>query len=88
VRKSLAATIEETGHIFAGEVEALLAEEALASSGRAERTRLTTDAYDDDDTASPKEKRVRKIGQRLLAVSVCDHSLSEQGAGLTRNFYS
>ncbi|KAF9475517.1 hypothetical protein BDN70DRAFT_883627 [Pholiota conissans] len=63
VRKTLAAIAGEVGHIFAGEIEAFLSEEARAR------------AIDDDTTGSAvgeglvKEKRVRKIGTRVVAVA-------------------
>jgi len=69
VRKTLAAIIGETGNIFAGEVEAFLAEEQKARNGFHEKVEFTICA-DDDLKASPKEKRTRKIGKRVVAVSV------------------
>jgi hypothetical protein len=66
VRKTLAAIVGEVGHIFAGEVEAFLLEEA--------RTRGTGDEKEQSrsgtQNASIKEKRVRKIGRRVVAVAV------------------
>jgi hypothetical protein len=68
VRKTLAAIVGEVGHIFAGEVEAFLLEEA--------RTRGTGTGDEKEQpssgtqNASIKEKMVRKIGRRVVAVAV------------------
>ncbi|CAA7266340.1 unnamed protein product [Cyclocybe aegerita] len=71
VRKTLAATIGETGNILAGEIEAFLAEEAKARRGECDDPLVATDGREaDEDKASPKERRVRKIGKRVLAVSI------------------
>lgn len=68
VRKTLAATIEELGHIFAAEVETFLAEEARARSGHFEKVEFLGDAAGED--VSLKEKRVRKLSQKVLTVAV------------------
>lgn len=65
VRKTLAAVIGESGNIFGGEIEAFLAEEERARNG----------IYDQkpdggQDKLSLKERRVRKISQRVITVSV------------------
>ncbi|KAF9560292.1 hypothetical protein CPC08DRAFT_708223 [Agrocybe pediades] len=67
VRKTLAAVLGESGNIFAGEVEAFLAEEQRARNGFYEKVEFTKG--NDDLKASPKEKRTRKIGRRVVAVS-------------------
>jgi hypothetical protein len=72
VRKSLAAVTREIGNIFAGEVEAFLAEEARARRGLYEKVEFVGQNKIDSDTkVSPKEKRVRKIATRLITVVVC-----------------
>ncbi|KAJ3501936.1 hypothetical protein NLJ89_g9115 [Agrocybe chaxingu] len=70
VRKTLAATIGETGNILAGEIEAFLAEEAKARRGQYDTIPVSNDAVVDEDKVSPKEKRIRKIGKRVLAVAM------------------
>ncbi|CAA7266342.1 unnamed protein product [Cyclocybe aegerita] len=70
VRKTLAATIGETGNILAGEIEAFLAEEAKARCGQYDTVPVSNDAVVDEDKVSPKEKRIRKIGKRVLAVAM------------------
>lgn len=69
VRETLAACTMELGHILATEVEALLAEEALAKTGRHEKVVFVGEHS--DEKASPKEKRVRKVAQKVLNVAVC-----------------
>ncbi len=62
VRKTLAAVAAEVGHIFAGEVEAFLAEAALV-----------VNASGDKDIAmsvKQKQKRTKKIAGRVIAVAV------------------
>lgn len=74
VRKSLAATTREIGHIFAAEVEAVLAEEARARRGLYEKVEIKFgQSKVDSDTKSlpPKERRVRKIAKRVITVAVC-----------------
>jgi len=65
VRKTLAAVINETGDIFATEVEAFLSEEAL--------TRQAEDnEVDKDDEAErdSKDERVKRTGHRVMVVAV------------------
>ncbi|KAF8798312.1 hypothetical protein BYT27DRAFT_7177807 [Phlegmacium glaucopus] len=70
VRKSLGAATREIGNIFAAEVEAFLAEEARARRGVYEKVEFVgPDKVDSDTKVSPKEKRVRKIGRRLITVA-------------------
>jgi hypothetical protein len=69
VRETLAATTTELGHILAVEIEALLAEEALAKTGKHEKVVFVGEHS--DETPSPKEKRVRNIAQKVLNVAVC-----------------
>jgi hypothetical protein len=72
VRKSLAAVIREMGNILAGEVEAILAEEARARRGLYEKVKFVgPDKVDSDAKVSPKERRVRKIAKRVITVVVC-----------------
>ncbi|KAJ7474206.1 hypothetical protein FB451DRAFT_1248307 [Mycena latifolia] len=68
VRRTLAATLQELGNIFGQEVEAFLAEEVRARSGHFEKEMI--DFVDDPsgDDVSPKERRVRKVGRRVLVV--------------------
>ena len=66
VRKTLAAVIAESGNIIGGEIEAFLAEEERVRNG----------IYDQapelgKDRLSMKERRVRRISGRVMAVSVC-----------------
>ena len=70
VRTSLAAVTREMGNIFAGEVEAFLAEEARARRGVYEKVEFIGDEVD-DTKVSPKERRVRKIAKRVITVLVC-----------------
>lgn len=62
VRKTLAAVAGEVGHIFAGEVEAFLAEATLVVNA----------SGDEDTTMSvkQKQKRTKKIAGRVIAVAV------------------
>ncbi|KAJ7093436.1 hypothetical protein B0H15DRAFT_832325 [Mycena belliarum] len=67
VRRTLAATLQELGHIFQQEVEAFLAEEARARSGEYEKE--TIDFSDTNGHAvSPKERRIHRVGRRALDV--------------------
>lgn len=66
VRKTLAAIAGEVGHIFAGEVEAFLLEEAHTRGASDEKAQTNSRT----ERASIKEKRVRKIGRRVVAVAV------------------
>jgi len=70
VRKTIAAIIGEAGNIFAGEVEAFLAEEARARRGDYEKVEFVGDK-EDAGQVSLKERRVRKIAKRVIGVSVC-----------------
>jgi hypothetical protein len=72
VRKSLASATRAIGNIFAGEVEAFLAEEARARGGFYEKAEFVGgDKVDSDSKVSPKERRVRKVGQRVITLAVC-----------------
>lgn len=71
VRRTLAGTIEELAHIFASEVEAVLAEEARARKGHFEKVAFVGEYS--EKKASAKEKRVRILSQRILAVAVCSY---------------
>ncbi|KAJ7159965.1 hypothetical protein C8R43DRAFT_993969 [Mycena crocata] len=72
VRRTLAATLQELGSIFGQEVEAFLAEEARARSGHFEQETIDfmdTAAGDvSAEKVSPKERRVRKVAQRVMTV--------------------
>jgi len=70
VRKTIAAIIGEAGNIFAGEVEAFLAEEARARRGDYEKVEFVGDK-EDAGKVSLKERRVIKIAKRVIGVSVC-----------------
>ncbi|KAH9487318.1 hypothetical protein JR316_0001391 [Psilocybe cubensis] len=72
VRKTLAAVISESGNIFAGEVEAFLSEEQKGRSGIYEKIELVGRAEPDDKKVSPKERRIRRIARRVIAVSAAD----------------
>ncbi|KAG6901993.1 hypothetical protein C0995_005793 [Termitomyces sp. Mi166 len=67
VRRTLAATAGELGVVLAVEVEALLAEEARAREGHYEK--VTFVGAHSGQKVSPKEQRVRRIGQRALDVA-------------------
>ncbi|KDR68787.1 hypothetical protein GALMADRAFT_78068 [Galerina marginata CBS 339.88] len=69
IRKTLAAIIGEEGNIFGGEVEAFLAEEERARNGIYEKVQFLGKDGKDDQKMSPKERRVRKIAKRVIAVS-------------------
>ncbi|KAF8638679.1 hypothetical protein AX17_002024 [Amanita inopinata Kibby_2008] len=68
VRRTLGATLRELGKIFAGDMEAFLAEEARARAGHNEKVSFI-DEQKEKSVASPKEKRVRRIGQKILDVA-------------------
>ncbi|KAG5725819.1 hypothetical protein E4T56_gene2441 [Termitomyces sp. T112] len=67
VRRTLAATADELGLILAVEVEALLAEEARAREGHYEKVPFV--GANSGQKVSPKEQRVRRIGQKALDVA-------------------
>jgi hypothetical protein len=69
VRRTLAATISELGHILAVEIEALLAEEARPKAGHYEKVEFVGHT---GRKLSAKEKRVRKIAQRVMVVAVSE----------------
>jgi len=66
VRRTLAATIAELGHILAVDIEALLAEEARLKSGHYEKVEFVGNS---GGKVSAKEKRVRKIAQKVMVVA-------------------
>lgn len=66
VRRTLAATISELGHLLAVEVEALLAEEVRLKQGHHEHVEFV---WNTGGRVSAKEKRVRKIAQKVLVVA-------------------
>jgi len=69
VRKTLAATLSEGGDIFATEVEAFLAEEALTRSRK-------DDAKDDGLLKdASKDDRVQRTGKRVIDIAVWFSSL-------------
>lgn len=69
VRKTLGASASELASIFAGEVEAFLAEEARARAGHLEKVEFVGERGD-PDKVSAKEKRVRMLAKRILVVAV------------------
>lgn len=76
IRKTLAAIISEEGHIFAGEVEAFLAEDERAKRGEIDdsKTPLSHNIGEDGkdlENKSVKEKRILHIAKRFIDVSVC-----------------
>lgn len=72
VRKTMAGIVGETGNILAGEVEAFLAEEARGRRGDNTKVEFMGDKEDAGaGKVSLKERRVRKIAKRVIAVSVC-----------------
>jgi hypothetical protein len=70
VRKTIAAIVGEAGNIFAGEVEAFLAEETRARRGDYAKVEFVGD-QEDAGKVSLKERRVRKIAKKVIGVSVC-----------------
>lgn len=62
VRKTLAAVAGEVGHIFAGEVEAFLAEATLVTNDNGDKPTAMS--------VKQKQKRTRKIAGRVIAVAV------------------
>ncbi|KAJ7259813.1 hypothetical protein C8J57DRAFT_1339211 [Mycena rebaudengoi] len=69
VRRTLAATIQELGNLFGEEVEAFLAEEARARGGHYEKERVDMCPGEESESpVSPKERRVKKVGQHILSV--------------------
>jgi len=70
VRKTIAAIVGEVGNIFAGEVEAFLAQEVRERRGDDAKVEFAGDK-DDTSKVSPKERRMRKIAKRVIGVSVC-----------------
>lgn len=68
----MAGIVGETGNIFAGEVEAFIAEEARARRGDDTKVEFVGDKEAAGaGKVSLKERRVRKIAKRIIAVSVC-----------------
>ncbi|CAK5266926.1 unnamed protein product [Mycena citricolor] len=71
VRRTLAATLREMGSILGQEVEAALAEELRAQNGVYDKEVFDLAEHldeDDEDKVSPKERRVRAVARRVLAV--------------------
>jgi hypothetical protein len=77
VRQTLAATISELAHILAVEIEALLAEEVRLKEGHYENVEFVGNTK--GGKVSAKEKRVRKIAQKVLAVAVSESFLRDVG---------
>lgn len=82
VRQTLAATAGEIGHILAVEIEALLAEEKRLKAGHHEKVEFV---WHSGGTASAKEKRVRRIVQKIVVVVASDF-LSDLTSGLMVGF--
>jgi hypothetical protein len=70
VRRTLAATLQELGCIFGQEAEVFLSEEARARAGHLEKEEIDYLDEATGDVVSPKERRVRKVSQRVLVVFV------------------
>ena len=71
VRKTMAGIVGETGNIFAGVVETFLAEEARARQGDDTKVEFVDNKEDAGaGKVSVKERRVRRIAKRVIAVSV------------------
>ncbi|KAJ7247491.1 hypothetical protein C8J57DRAFT_1359112 [Mycena rebaudengoi] len=68
VRRTLAATLQELGCIFGQEAEAFLSEEARARAGHLEKEEIDYLDEATGDVVSPKERRVRRVSQRVLVV--------------------
>ena len=75
VRKTLAATLTEGGDIFATEVEAFLAEEALTRFRKDEGT----EGKESHDSSllkdASKDDRVKRMGKRVIVIAVWFSSL-------------
>ncbi|KAG5220609.1 membrane protein [Salix suchowensis] len=70
VRRTVAASLEHLGRVFASEVDAILAEEAKGRKGIVEKPNM--DEHLDGGEVSLKEKRIRKLAEKLLAVALAD----------------
>ncbi len=68
VRKTVASSLEQLGRVFASEVDAILAEEAKGRKGIVEKPNI---GDSEGVEASPKEKRVRILAERMLTIAVC-----------------
>ncbi|PPQ76063.1 hypothetical protein CVT24_006853 [Panaeolus cyanescens] len=69
VRQTVSSVINELGCVLAGEIEAFLAEEARARKGTHEKVVFRRADEDDDEKVSPKERRVRRVGRRVVALA-------------------
>ncbi|KAF9042212.1 hypothetical protein BJ165DRAFT_257137 [Panaeolus papilionaceus] len=69
VRKTASSIISELGRILAGEIEAFLAEEARARRGIDEKVVFMSELEDGDEKVTMKERRVRRVGRRVVEVS-------------------
>ncbi|KAF9527115.1 hypothetical protein CPB83DRAFT_856773 [Crepidotus variabilis] len=73
VRKSIAAILNETGNIFATEIEAFLAEEASARKSANTDQDIKDDSEkhidEESEKASKKEDRIKTTGRRALAIA-------------------
>ncbi|KAF4566563.1 hypothetical protein EYR36_011994 [Pleurotus pulmonarius] len=67
VRRTVAASLEHLGRVFASEVDAILAEEAKGRKGIVEKPNM--DEHLEGAEVSLKEKRIRKLAEKLLAVA-------------------
>ncbi|KAJ8703361.1 hypothetical protein PTI98_001988 [Pleurotus ostreatus] len=67
VRRTVAASLEHLGRVYASEVDAILAEEAKGRKGILEKPNM--DEHIEGVEVSPKEKRIRKLAEKLLAVA-------------------
>ncbi|KAJ7612695.1 hypothetical protein FB45DRAFT_939576 [Roridomyces roridus] len=69
VRRTLAATLLELGNTFGTEVELFLAEEARSRSGHYEKEDVDwVDRVLCGGAVSPKERRIRRVAKRILAI--------------------
>lgn len=76
VRKSLAATFTEAGDVFATEIEAFLAEEALTRSMKGEETEVKNSSLLKETS---KDDRLKRMGKRLIVIAARSILLSSLG---------
>jgi hypothetical protein len=72
VRKTLAATLTEAGDVFATEVEAFLAEEAVSRSPTKVDTMEANDSSNDSGLLrdASKNDRMKRMGKRVIVIAV------------------
>ncbi|KAF7311860.1 hypothetical protein MIND_00196700 [Mycena indigotica] len=66
VRRTVAASLHEIGFLFGQQVEDFLAEETRARAGHLEKEEIDHLDMTPRDKVSPKERRIRRVSQRIL----------------------